>query len=98
LEKKSGKSTDKRRQNPPKGAADAAIAQALPRYDLERFHVPTLVFSVENDQYETYPGARHTAEHIDGARFIGYPTGGHLVVGHQPEVWSEVHKFLKTAG
>jgi pimeloyl-ACP methyl ester carboxylesterase len=76
---------------------DATVAHSLPRYDLERFYVPTLVFSVENDQYQTYPGARYTAEHIDGARFIGYPTGGHLLVGHQAEVWSQVQKFLKTA-
>lgn len=76
---------------------DAAVAQSLPRYDLESFRVPTLVFSVENDQYKTYPGARYTAEHIHGARFVGYPTGGHLCVGHQPEVWSEVEKFLRTA-
>jgi len=76
---------------------DATVAHSLPRYDLERFHLPTLVFSVENDQYQTYSGARYTAEHIRGARFIGYPTGGHLLVGHQAEVWSEVQKFLKTA-
>src|SRR5262249_14096786 len=29
---------------------DAAVAQSLARYDLERFRVPTLVFSIENDQ------------------------------------------------
>jgi pimeloyl-ACP methyl ester carboxylesterase len=76
---------------------DTAVAQSLARYDLERLQVPTLVFSVENDQYKTYSGARYTAEHIPGARFVGYPTGGHLVVGHQPEVWSEVEEFLKAA-
>jgi pimeloyl-ACP methyl ester carboxylesterase len=76
---------------------DAAVGQSLPRYDLERFNVPTLVFSVEDDQYKTYPGARYTAEHIRGARFVGYPTGGHLWVGHQGEVWSELLKFLTAA-
>lgn len=76
---------------------DAAVAQSLPRYDLECLRIPTLVFSVENDQYKTYPGARYTAEYIRGARFVGYPAGGHLVVGHQPEVWSEVREFLKAA-
>jgi pimeloyl-ACP methyl ester carboxylesterase len=76
---------------------EAAIAQSLPRYDLESFNVPTLVFSVEDDLYKTYPGARYTAEHIRGARFLSYPTGGHLNVGHQTEVWSEAQKFLTTA-
>jgi pimeloyl-ACP methyl ester carboxylesterase len=73
---------------------EARIAQSLPRYDLERVNVPTLVFSVEDDLYKTYPGARYTAEHIHGARFLSYPTGGHLNVGHQEEIWSEAQKFL----
>lgn len=74
---------------------DSAIAGSLPRYELERFAVPTLVVSVENDGFNTYPSARYTAEHIAGARFIGYRTGGHLWVGHQKELWNEVTKFLK---
>jgi 2-hydroxy-6-oxonona-2,4-dienedioate hydrolase len=76
---------------------DDAVARSLTCYDLERFHVPTLVFSIENDQYRTYPGARYTADHIYGARFIGYPTGGHLAVGHQAETWAEVRRFLRTS-
>lgn len=77
---------------------EAAVAQSLGRYDLERLTVPTLVFSVENDGYKTYAGAKYTAEHINGSRFVGYPTGGHLLVGHQREVWSEIMEFLKNAG
>ena len=38
-----------------------------------------------------------TAESIHGGRFVGYPTGGHLAVVHQAEVWSEIEKFLKAA-
>ncbi len=76
---------------------ETAVARGLPRYDLERLHAPTLVLSAEDCLYNTYPGARYTAEHIQGARFVGYPTGGHLFVGHQTELWSEVEKFLKTA-
>lgn len=51
--------------------------------------------SVEDDLYNTYSGARYTAAHIRGAQFVGYATGGHLWVGHQKEVWSEVMRFLK---
>ncbi|MBI3669681.1 MAG: alpha/beta hydrolase [Acidobacteria bacterium] len=77
---------------------DAAISASIPRYELERFAVPTLVISAENDLFGTYRGARYTAQHIRGARFVGYPTGGHLLVGHQEEVWSEVIGLLKEAG
>ncbi len=69
---------------------------AMSRYELERLAVPTLIISVENDLFGTYRSARYTAEHVRGARFVGYLTGGHLWVGHQKEVWSEVVGFLNT--
>ncbi|MBZ5503893.1 MAG: alpha/beta hydrolase [Acidobacteriia bacterium] len=76
---------------------EAAVARSLPRYDLEHLQLPTLVSSIEDCLYNTYPGARYTAENIPGARFLGYPTGGHLAVGHEAELWSEVRQFLQTA-
>lgn len=76
---------------------ESAIAQSLQRYDLEHLQVPTLVSSVEDCLYNTYPGARYTAENIPGARFLGYRTGGHLAVGHETELWSEVRQFLQAA-
>lgn len=76
---------------------EAAVARSLARYDLEHLQVPTLVSSIEDCGYNTYRGARYTAENIPGARFFGYPTGGHLAVGHETELWSEVRQFLQTA-
>ncbi len=77
---------------------DGAIARSLPRYDVERITAPTLVISVEDDLFNTYAGARYTAEHIPGARFIGYRRGGHLWLGHQQEVWDEIAKFIGSSG
>jgi pimeloyl-ACP methyl ester carboxylesterase len=74
---------------------EAMIAKSLPRYDLERIRIPTLIVGVEDCLYKTFPGARYTAENIQGARFVGYPTGGHLLVGRQ-EAWSEVGEFVKS--
>lgn len=74
---------------------DAAVTSSLPRYELEQIAVPTLILSVADDLYGTYDGARYSAEHIPHARFIGYPSGGHLWVGHQKEVMSEIAAFLK---
>ncbi len=76
---------------------EGAIARSLARYDLERVQVPTLVIGVENCGYNTYPAARYTAQNVPGARFLGWPTGGHLAVGHREELWSEVEKFLRSA-
>ena len=74
---------------------DAEIMTALPRYELERIGVPTLTISVEDDLYGTFDGARYTAEHVPGARFKGYPTGGHITVGHSEEIGAEIAEFLK---
>jgi hypothetical protein len=48
-----------------------------------------------DDLFGTFDGARYTAEHVPHARFIGYPSGGHLWVGHQKDVVSEIAAFLK---
>lgn len=74
---------------------DAAVTSTLQRYALERIAAPTLVVSAEDDLFGTFDGARYSAEHIPGARFIGYPSGGHLWVGHHNELMAELVTFLK---
>jgi 2-hydroxy-6-oxonona-2,4-dienedioate hydrolase len=74
---------------------DVAVVSSLPRYELERIGVPTLVMSSEDDLFGTFDSARYTAEHIPRARFVSYPSGGHLWVGHQKEVTSEIIGFLE---
>lgn len=73
---------------------DGKIVSALPRYDLERIAVPTLTISMADDLYGTYDGARYTAEHVPGAQFLGYPTGGHMAIGHQEEISAAITAFL----
>jgi pimeloyl-ACP methyl ester carboxylesterase len=77
---------------------DAAVTSSLPRYELERIATPTLILGVADDLFGTYDGARYSAEHIPGARFVSYRSGGHLWVGHQKEVMAEITAFLKNAG
>src|SRR3989338_1043049 len=74
---------------------DAAIVTTLPRYELERIAAPTLIMSVADDLYGTFDGARYSAEHIPHARFVGYPSGGHMGVGHEKETMAEIAAFLK---
>jgi 2-hydroxy-6-oxonona-2,4-dienedioate hydrolase len=76
---------------------DARITLSLPRYDLERIRAPALVIAVADDRFGIWDGARYTAEHIPGARFVGYPTGGHVWVGHHKEIMAEIAAFLKAA-
>lgn len=74
--------------------ADSQLANIKTRYPLELIHAPTLVISARDDGYGTFDGAQYTASQIKGARFVGYDTGGHLLVGHNEEVRSEIVKLF----
>lgn len=74
---------------------DAAVTSSLPRYDLEQISAPTLAISAADDLYGTFDGARYSAAHIPRGRFIGYGSGGHLLLGHQKEIAAEIATFLE---
>ena len=74
---------------------DAVVTTRLERAELERITAPTLIFSARDDGYRTWEGAQYSAEHIAGARFVGYPVGGHLLVGHEREDLRTTVAFLK---
>lgn len=76
---------------------DAAVTTSMQRYELERISAPTLIMSAADDLYGTFDGARYSADHIPHARFVGYPSGGHMGIGHHMEFMSEVAAFLKGA-
>lgn len=76
---------------------DARIGGSLRRYDLERLAAPTLLISAQDDLYGTFASARYTAEHLPDARFLGFATGGHLLLGHWQEAFEAVLAFLKNA-
>jgi 2-hydroxy-6-oxonona-2,4-dienedioate hydrolase len=74
---------------------DAAVVSSLPRYELERIEARTLAISAADDLYRTFEGARYTAEHVPRGRFVGYPSGGHMLVGHHFDASSKIVAFLK---
>jgi pimeloyl-ACP methyl ester carboxylesterase len=76
---------------------DGAVAHALPRYELERIRVPTLVITVRDDVFTMYERARYTAANIPGARLVAYETGGHFWVGNHAALMSELRAFLDGA-
>jgi pimeloyl-ACP methyl ester carboxylesterase len=76
---------------------DAAVVATLPRFDLEWLIAPTLIVSARDDLYQTFAGSRYSAKHIPNARFIGYETGGHLLVGHEQETTAEIVRFLRSS-
>jgi pimeloyl-ACP methyl ester carboxylesterase len=74
---------------------EGAIVASLQRYPLERIETPTLLISTADDLYGTYAGARYTSTQIKGARFVGYPSGGHMLAGRDRDVTKEITKFLE---
>jgi 2-hydroxy-6-oxonona-2,4-dienedioate hydrolase len=74
---------------------DARVTSTLGRYALERIGTPALAISMKDDLFGTYDGAQYSAQHIPRARFVGYPSGGHLWIGHHREVMAEIAGFLR---
>src|SRR6266851_6620507 len=56
--------------------------------------IPPEALASEDDLYGTFESARYTAQHIPGAKFISFPTGGHLWAGHHAEILSKIAAFL----
>jgi pimeloyl-ACP methyl ester carboxylesterase len=73
---------------------EGPMIAALAEEPLEKITTPTLVISAVDDLYGTYAAGRYTAGRIPGARFVGYPTGGHLLVGHSGEALTEIKSFF----
>ena len=73
---------------------DSVTNGTAPRFDLESMRVPTLLIAAQDDLYGTWLYAQYTADHAPNARYISYPTGGHILLGH-PEAFEESAKFLR---
>jgi 2-hydroxy-6-oxonona-2,4-dienedioate hydrolase len=65
---------------------------------LESMNVSTLTISAQDDLYGTYENARFIARHVPRCRFVGYRTGGHMLVGHNDEAIATVIGFLHDQG
>ena len=78
--------------------SDARLAAHPPRYALEAIRAPTLIISARNDGFGTWASAQYSAQHIAGARFLGFERGGHLWLGHQNEVVEQTAAFIIKAG
>lgn len=74
---------------------DAKVVSSISRYPLEKVTAPTLTISAADDGYRTFEGARYTAEQVPHGRFIGYPSGGHMLVGRSRAVSAEIIAFLR---
>jgi 2-hydroxy-6-oxonona-2,4-dienedioate hydrolase len=75
---------------------DAELAGNPDRMDFASVRVPTLVISVEDDRFGTAATARDIAAAVPCAKLVIYPQGGHIWVGHDRELWTEVEAFVRS--
>ena len=59
---------------------------------------PTLAVSLQDDAFGTARGARHAAAQIAGAELVIYPSGGHVWVGRNAELFAAIGSFLQRHG
>jgi 2-hydroxy-6-oxonona-2,4-dienedioate hydrolase len=75
---------------------DTRLGKSLGPYALDSIQTPSLVVSARDDGFGTYAAAQYTASRIQGAKFMGFDHGGHLLVGHNEQVQTEVLRLLVT--
>jgi pimeloyl-ACP methyl ester carboxylesterase len=63
-------------------------------YPLEEIRVPVLIVNAIDDPLTLYVNAQSAAERIPDARLVTIEDGGHMLLGHQEKVRSEIVTFL----
>ncbi|MFC2023173.1 alpha/beta hydrolase [Chloroflexota bacterium] len=62
---------------------------------LEEIAVPVLIISAADDPLTLYVIAQAAAEEIPGARLVTIEDGGHMLLGHQARIRTEIVAFLE---
>jgi pimeloyl-ACP methyl ester carboxylesterase len=65
------------------------------QYDLHKINVPTLILHALDDLLVGYDFGKYAHEQIPGSKLITFPTGGHLLLGHEEQYREVVVGFLK---
>jgi 2-hydroxy-6-oxonona-2,4-dienedioate hydrolase len=74
---------------------DAKLAGSPQPITLAKIRAPTLAISLEDDHFGTLAPARHIAASVADSRLVSYPTGGHIWIGHDADVFREIDLFLR---
>lgn len=64
-------------------------------YPLEEIAVPVLIINAVDDPLTLYKNAQSAAERIPGAKLVTIENGGHMMLGHEESIRSEIVTFLK---
>jgi 2-hydroxy-6-oxonona-2,4-dienedioate hydrolase len=74
---------------------EGAAIDPQAHYPLAEITVPSLVVHARDDGINPFRFGAYTAEHIRGAQFMPLDTGGHMLLGHWPEIEEATNAFFK---
>ena len=63
-------------------------------YPLEEINLPVLIINAVDDPLTLYRNAQSAAERIPGAKLVTIENGGHMLLGNEERVRSEIGAFL----
>ena len=63
-------------------------------YPLEEIAVPVLIINAVDDPLTLYRNAQSAAERTPGSKLVTIENGGHMLLGHEERVRSEIASFL----
>jgi pimeloyl-ACP methyl ester carboxylesterase len=63
-------------------------------YPLEEIAMPTLIVNAMDDPLTLYKNAQSAAGRIPGAKLVTIEDGGHMMLGHEAQIRSEIAAFL----
>ena len=82
-----------------KGIANDGTYSGRPSdIDFSLMTIPTLVVSAEDDRFGTAETSRVIAEKVPAAELLVFPTGGHIWLGHDRELWDRITDFVGRSG
>lgn len=73
---------------------DGKLAGSPEPMALGTIRAPTLALSLADDRFETLDAARHIAASVPGAQLVSFPSGGHVWVGRNTQVFAAVEGLL----
>ena len=73
---------------------DADLAGHPAKVDFRRLQVPTLIISAEDDRFGTAGTSRAIARQLPSARLLLFPSGGHVLLGHDEESSAQIAAFV----
>ena len=79
---------------------DAAVtnpdmARNYESYDIENLQVPVLILHAKDDKLASYEDAVNASERFPEHIFVSFEDGGHLMAGHEVEVYKAVMGFVQ---